>query len=184
MGASPNRSARRAELTAALTDIVMAEGLDALSLRPAAARLGTSDRMLLYYFNSKAELMSDVLGSVTERFIAWLADSSKGVRIPPHQMIGHAVGLMGSAEAKPYLNIWFEIVARAARGDAVFATTAEAIAEAWNDWIVRTVHFPQGVASRAAAAMMLAIVNGIALLEASAPNVAAAARSRVQTAAT
>ena len=36
-------------MTEALADIVLAEGLDALSLRPAAARLGTSDRMLLYY---------------------------------------------------------------------------------------------------------------------------------------
>jgi hypothetical protein len=43
------------------------------------------------------------------------------------------------------------------------------------------VRFPAGVSSRNAAAMMLAIVNGIALLDSTAPSVAAAARSRVQT---
>lgn len=180
MGLSPNHSAKRATLTEKLADIVLAEGLDALSLRPAAARLGTSDRMLLYYFSTKAELMAEVLTCLTDRFAAWLDATSEGKRVAPNQMIGHALGLIGRSDAKPYLSFWFEVAARAARGDAEYRPSAGKIAEGWNDWIVRTVEFPSGVAARAAAAMMLAIVNGIALLEATAPDVAAAARSRVQ----
>ena len=57
---------------------------------------------------------------------------------------------------------------------------AETIGEFWNDWIVRSVHFPAGVAPRNAAAMMLAMVNGIPLLDLSTPAVAEAARTRVQ----
>jgi len=176
------RSAKRLRLTEDLADIVLAEGLDGLSLRPAAARLGTSDRMLLYYFGTKAELLDDVLGCVSARFAQWLAETTRGVRIPPHQMIAHTAGLMESPEARPYVELWFEIAARTARGDKLFAGAAADIAEHWTDWIVRSVHFPAGVASRNAAAMMLAIVNGIALLDSTAPAVAEAARSRLQTA--
>lgn len=180
MSVTSIRDAKRARLTESLADIVLEDGLDALSLRPAAARLGTSDRMLLYYFGSKAALVDDVLACVSERFAAHLANSTRGVRIPPHNMVGHTAGLMATPQAKPFIELWFEIAARSARGDQQFAGAAAKIGEAWNDWIERSVHFPAGTASRSAAAMMLAIVNGIALLESTAPSVAAAARSRVQ----
>ncbi|ATE63500.1 TetR family transcriptional regulator [Rhizorhabdus dicambivorans] len=183
MEISTARGARRAGLTEALADLALQGGLDALSLRPAAAKLGTSDRMLLYYFGTKAALLDDVLGCVAHRFAAYLADSTRNVRIPPHLMVGHTLALMAKPEARPFVELWFEVAARATRGDALHARAASKIAEGWTDWIVRSVHFPAGTASRSAAAMMLAIVNGLALLESTAPSVAAAARSRVQAAA-
>lgn len=183
MELSDARGAKRLKLIEELADIVLAEGLDALSLRPAAARLGTSDRMLLYYFGTKAALMADVLGCVGERFARYLAAATRNVRIPPHQMVGFTTGLMMSDSGRPYADLWFEIAARGARGHGIHAAAAEALAERWNDWIVRSVHFPAGVQPRSAAAMMLAIVNGIILLESTAPSVAAAALSRVQSAA-
>lgn len=182
MGVTKARGAKRVLLTDALADIVLEEGLDALSLRQAAARLGTSDRMLLYYFGTKAALMDDVLGCVSDRFADYLASTTTGgARMPPHNMVGHTSALMATPAAKPFVELWFEIAARSARGDTFYSSAATRIAEAWNDWIVRSVRFPAGVAPRSAAAMMLAIVNGIALLDSTAPSVAAAARSRVQT---
>ena len=77
------------------------------------------------------------------------------------------------------MQIWLEIVARAGRGDALFAEIAAAIVERWIDWLVARVDFSPGVDARPSAAMMLAIVDGIALLDLAAPSIAAAARSRV-----
>lgn len=174
------RFVKRAQLTEALADLVLAEGLDALSLRPAAARLGTSDRMLLYYFGTKTELMGDVLACVSERFANHLARTTHGRRLPPQNMVGHATNLLAEPEGRAFVQLWLEIAARAARGDDQYTAAAAAIAEFWTDWIVHSVHFPAGTQSRSAAAMMLAIVNGIALLDRTAPDVAEAARSRVQ----
>lgn len=181
MGYTKARSAKRLLLAEALADFVLDEGLDALSLRPAAARLGTSDRMLLYYFGTKAELMDHVLGCVSDRLSDYLASRFRGVRIPQHAMVGHISALMATPEAKPFVDLWFDMAARSARGDKLYADAAARIAESWIEWIMRSVHFPNGVVPRNAAAMMLAIVNGIALLDSTAPSVAAAARSRVQT---
>jgi AcrR family transcriptional regulator len=58
---------RRAEWTEAATDYVLEHGLIELSLRPLAAELGTSDRMLLYHFGSKDELVAAVLRASNER---------------------------------------------------------------------------------------------------------------------
>ena len=182
MNAIVTRDSKRARMTEALADLVLAEGLDALSLRPAAARLGTSDRMLLYYYGTKAELMSDVLSCLAERFATYLASTTNNSRIPPQNMIGHTANAMMTAKGRPFLQLWLEIAARTGRGDPAYQDIAVKIGEFWNDWIVRSVHFPAGVTPRSATAMMLATVNGITLLDLSAPAVAEAARTRVQAA--
>ncbi len=54
-------SNRREELTERATDWVLGHGLVGLSLRPLAAAIGTSDRMLIYHFGSKEQLIVDVI---------------------------------------------------------------------------------------------------------------------------
>ena len=63
---------RRRELAEAATDYVLDHGLIELSLRPLAAALGTSDRMLLYHFDGKDDLVAAVLHTSNERSIAHL----------------------------------------------------------------------------------------------------------------
>lgn len=66
-------TARRAEWTAAATDYVLEHGLIGLSLRPLAAALGTSDRMLLYHFGTKDHLVADVLHTSINRSTGHIA---------------------------------------------------------------------------------------------------------------
>ncbi len=58
---------RRVELVDGALDYVLAHGLVGLSLRPMAAALGTSDRMLIYHFGSKERLVGEVLGHAQQR---------------------------------------------------------------------------------------------------------------------
>jgi len=58
---------RKQELAEQATDYVLEEGLIGLSLRPLAAAIGTSDRMLNYHFGSKDELVASVLRVSSER---------------------------------------------------------------------------------------------------------------------
>ncbi len=61
---------RREELAQAATDYVLEHGLIGLSLRPLAAAVGTSDRMLLYHFEDKADLVATVLRVSNDRSVA------------------------------------------------------------------------------------------------------------------
>lgn len=58
---SADESARKAELAARLLDYSAAHGLSGMSLRPLAAAVGSSPRMLLYFFGSKRGLIREVL---------------------------------------------------------------------------------------------------------------------------
>jgi AcrR family transcriptional regulator len=60
---------RRTALAEAATDHVLEHGLIGLSLRPLAAALGTSDRMLLYHFADKDDLVASVLRVATHRSV-------------------------------------------------------------------------------------------------------------------
>src|SRR3954452_24016846 len=64
---------RRQELAEAATDYVLEHGLIGLSLRPLAAAIGTSDRMLLYHFRDKDELVATVLRIANDQAVAELA---------------------------------------------------------------------------------------------------------------
>jgi AcrR family transcriptional regulator len=57
---------QRDELLERVTDHVLAHGLIGLSLRPVAAAVGTSDRMLIYHFGSRDALVSAVVARSTD----------------------------------------------------------------------------------------------------------------------
>jgi AcrR family transcriptional regulator len=62
-------TARREELAALATDYALDHGLIGLSLRPLAAAIGTSDRMLLYHFAGKDDLVATVLRTSNDRSV-------------------------------------------------------------------------------------------------------------------
>ncbi|MET8331635.1 TetR/AcrR family transcriptional regulator [Streptomyces sp. NPDC005181] len=62
----PADPAKRADLLRRVRAYVLRNGLAGLSLRPLARELGTSDRMLLYYFGTKERMVSEAL-SLDER---------------------------------------------------------------------------------------------------------------------
>jgi AcrR family transcriptional regulator len=69
---------RRKVLLDEIADYVLAHGLADMSLRPLAAALGTSPRMLLYHFGSKEQLLTDALAAARARQAeasrVWLAE--------------------------------------------------------------------------------------------------------------
>ncbi|MFB6436435.1 TetR/AcrR family transcriptional regulator [Streptomyces sp. NPDC056411] len=62
----PADPAKRRDLLAQVRAYLRHNGLANLSLRPLARALGTSDRMLLYYFGTKEQLVAEAL-SIDER---------------------------------------------------------------------------------------------------------------------
>jgi AcrR family transcriptional regulator len=61
---------RRDDLLDEVTDHVLQQGLIGLTLRPVAAAIGTSDRMLLYHFHSRDELVAAVVARASDRGMA------------------------------------------------------------------------------------------------------------------
>lgn len=60
---------RREAWTREATDYALQYGLIGLSLRPLAASMGTSDRMLLYHFDTKDDLVAAILRDSNDRAV-------------------------------------------------------------------------------------------------------------------
>jgi AcrR family transcriptional regulator len=72
---------RREELAEAATDYALEHGLVGLSLRPLAESLGTSDRMLLYHFGDKDELVTTILRTSNARSMQGIRDLAASVDV-------------------------------------------------------------------------------------------------------
>lgn len=156
---------KRDHLTQVLADHVLAQGLAGASLRPLAAAAGTSDRMLLYYFAGKDDLIATVLAAVADRLARLLAVRAGTAPVSADQLEAELVPLITSAEFWPFICVWLEMGAMAARGDAALRAIGAAIAGQFRAWIAQRLDLPQAERDRAAL-RLLRLVEGAALLHA------------------
>jgi AcrR family transcriptional regulator len=79
--ARPLDQAKRAELLADVVQYIADHGLADLSLRPLAAELGTSSRMLIYYFGTKEEMLVQALTTQRPDIAALFAEVSDAAQL-------------------------------------------------------------------------------------------------------
>lgn len=125
---------RRAEIIERLADYVLAEGLSASSLRPLALAAGTSDRMLLYYFKDKAEIITSVLQLISARLIVMLGERAAPEPLPIDQLQKQFADLLLVDELWPYMRIWLEVGSRSAMGDPFYRAVGEQIGRGFFEW--------------------------------------------------
>ncbi len=156
-------AATRATLLDRLTGHVLSHGLEGASLRPLARAAGTSDRMLLYYFRDKSELIGAILQAVAERLQAELGAAGDGAPLPPAALVRELVALATSAALWPYMRIWLEVAARAAHGDPLFRTIGEAIGRGFLAWGAVRLDSPEATRETDAARVLLMVEGALFL---------------------
>lgn len=154
---------RRADLIGRLADHVLAHGLGSASLRPLAAAVGTSDRMLLYYFDDKATLVATVLAEVAQRMSALLAAQIGGDPQPRPVVEARLLPLLLDDAVWPYMALWLEIAGRAARGDAVCAAVGEEIGRGFLAWASVQIETGEGERDAEAARLMITLEGAVLL---------------------
>ena len=162
-GPERGRPEQRAALLDGVVEYVLREGVATLSLRPLAAALGTSDRMLLYYFDSRDRMLVAVLTAVGERLRAALEAVTPARRLAPGRLLAALRAALELDDAQPILRLYVEVSGLAARGREPFRTIAAGIAEDWIGWAEQRLDVP-AAQRRAAAAGVLAVVDGLLLL--------------------
>jgi len=125
----PRETARRDEVAEAATDYVLEHGLVGLSLRPMAAALGTSDRMLLYHFDSKDDLVATVLRTSNDRSVAVIK------ALPPSADVRTAVldlwRVVTSSPLDRCQRLYVEAAALGLLGREPYATVVREANEVW-----------------------------------------------------
>jgi AcrR family transcriptional regulator len=159
-----SKTDRKAVLLQALTDHVLVEGLGPASLRPLAKAVGTSDRMLLYYFPDKPALIAAVLEEVAGRMMAMLQFQSSADPVQFAALQARLMPLLRDPALWPYMQLWLEMAALAARGDETCARVGGAIARGFVDWLESQLAIEGKRERRAAAVSLLAGIEGAVLL--------------------
>ena len=168
-GRDAKSRARRAELTARIADLLLTEGVAQIPLRELAAKLGTSDRMLLYYFEDKADLVRAAIAELSARMGAMLAVSFTAERRPPALVMTAVADFLLSPAVTPFMNVWADISARGGRGEALYqAMAADSVRDSLA-WLDSQLAIDDEPARRAAASAILAVVEGVRMIERAAP---------------
>lgn len=164
--ARPPDPDRRARTLGKAADYVLERGLEGLSLRPLAAALGTSTRMLLYDFESKEKLVDEVLAEIRRRLAERLAELQAG-RAPAETLT--AVWEWASAEERaPFMRVFFETYVHAlarpeeheARGRPMVSDWLAFLGSRWQ---------PEAL-DPATATLFVAVIRGLLLDRLTAPD--------------
>ena len=156
---------KRIAIAERLADHILNNGLIASSLRPLAQAAGTSDRMLLYYFDDKAEIIAVALQTVAGRMAMRMAAAVSPAPLPYDQLLPKLAALLSDDAFWPYMRIWLEIASRAAGGDAFYARIGEDIGRGFFSWGRAQLKADDKAALDKDAARLLVAIEGSVLLK-------------------
>jgi AcrR family transcriptional regulator len=161
------RENRRAAALDRIADHMLAHGLAPSSLRALAKASGTSDRMLLYYFADKDEIVAAALQTITGRMAAALgATIAGGGRHAPDILLAEVAAIIRSPALKPYMRLALELAALAAHGEQPYRRVAGQIADGFAAMLANALDIADDTRRQAVAASVLATIDGIVMLDA------------------
>lgn len=155
----------KADLLAAMAAHVRHVGLAGASLRPLARAAGTSDRMLIYHFGSKAQLLAALLDRLASEMLgAMNAILPETPAQSEAALAAEIIALFRTPTFLPYRRIWFDILSAATGDDKAHRDIARRILAGQVDWI--SARLPEGTHNPISQAKaMLVTIQGCLTLD-------------------
>lgn len=158
-----HKHSRETLLDAALA-VVAAEGLHRLSFGKVAARAGTSDRVVVYYFPTKDALIEAVLAAVGDGLRAGLAAALDQTSATDHRdLVRRAWVVVRTPEAQAPIAAYVEAIGLAAAGVAPYTSMVGEVVGSWTAWFEQHL---EGTAARrrSEAVAALTVLDGLLLV--------------------
>jgi AcrR family transcriptional regulator len=149
-------------LTGALS-VAFDDGLSQLTYGRVAKKLGISDRVVVYYFASKEELVSEVLIAVGMR-LQHALEPAFGSQAEDHlELLVRAWPIVARTTVDPIFSLFLEANGLAASGQEPYRTLVPVLVEAWIAWAAK---YFEGSPERRRleAETSIAILDGLLLL--------------------
>lgn len=138
-------------------------GLSQLTFGRVAHRLAINDRVVVYYFPTKDDLVRDVLGSLGARLQQTLAPAFTSRAADYRTLVRAAWPILAHPDADPVFALFFEGAGLAATGREPFRSVVPQLVDAWVAWVTEFVTgTPQQ--RRAEAETAVATIDGLLLL--------------------
>ncbi|HMQ27090.1 MAG TPA: TetR/AcrR family transcriptional regulator [Acidimicrobiales bacterium] len=124
-------SARRDELLDGAVAWTIEHGLADLSLRPLAKALGTSDRMLLYYFGTKDDLVAAIVDRAADGLAAALELVLPELSRSPKAFVDGIWGLLTDPAAQGVVDLFLELFVLTRRRGEPYRSASSRVVARW-----------------------------------------------------
>ena len=154
-------------------------GLSQLTFGRVAKRLGISDRIVVYYFPTKDDLIGEVLYAMGAELQATLAPTLTTPAADHLELLRTVWPILAQVESDPVFALFFEAGGLAAAGREPFRTLVPQLMQAWIEW---AAEFVEGTRTRrrAEAEAAIAMLDGLLLVrQLAGPEVADRAATRI-----
>jgi AcrR family transcriptional regulator len=145
-------------LAAALDD-----GLSQLTFGRLAKRLGISDRIVVYYFPTKQDLISEVILAMGAKLQERLGAAFDRPAADHRDLAAAAWPVLATAETDRIFALFFEANGLAAVGRQPYAELVPALVAAWIDWVSAHIEGDPEF-RRAEAETAIAVIDGLLLV--------------------
>jgi AcrR family transcriptional regulator len=154
----------RDEILRAVVASAMDEGLAALTYGAVARRMGISDRMVVYYFPTKTDLSTAVLGELSRQLQETVAGAVDEHPVTFEGLLARAWPLLATPASDRVFGLFFQVVGLASDGSEPYRSAVRALMMQWADWLETRIVVPPGCTRRGAALAALARIDGLLLL--------------------
>lgn len=153
----------REQLLAGAVDVATTDGLSRLTFGRVAKQLGISDRIVVYYFPTKEDLISEVLLAIGTRLQEVLTSAFTAPAGDHVALAKAAWPALARPEIDPIFSLYFEANGLAAAGREPYKTLVSRLVEGWVEWLAGFFEGPSKQ-RRAEAEAAIAVVDGLLLL--------------------
>lgn len=160
------RDNQREKVIERLTGHLLDVGLAESSLRQLAKAAGASDRMLLYYFTDKADVLAATMARIATQMAEQLAASvPEGAELPPRELAMRAAQITARPDMRRPMRLWVEVIAAAARDEEPFVAIAAQVIGGFRLWLASRLALPGCADREAVAGTIIALIDGLALID-------------------
>lgn len=167
------------QILAGALAVAFDDGLSQLTFGRVAKRLGINDRIVVYYFPTKDDLVTDVIVAMGLELQTTLAEAFTAPAADHLELLRAAWPVVTNPEADAVFALFFEANGLAAAGRAPYSGLVPALVETWIDWasgFVRGTPHERRVEAETA----VALLDGLLLLrQLAGPDAAARAAGRI-----
>jgi AcrR family transcriptional regulator len=143
--------------------VALDDGLSQLTYGRVAKRLGINDRVVVYYFPTKEDLITEVLVSIGLQLQETLTPALATPAVDHVDLARRTWPLVATEQADPIFALFFEANGLAAAGRAPFDQVVPQLVELWIAWAGDHLDLP-AKQRRAEAAASIVLIDGLLLL--------------------
>jgi AcrR family transcriptional regulator len=152
------------EILGVAVELVLESGMGELTFSGVGQRLGISDRTVVYYFPTKTDLISAVIGSLVADTEQLLQEAFGSTQLTPEDLLRRAWPALATTGNDRVFRLYFEIIGLASARQAPYVDLVTEMIAGWVDWLESRMLGSTEALRRRRAMATLAHVNGLLLV--------------------